>query len=274
MTGHSNGRVEQQPAALELVDVVKEYAGTPPVRALDGVSLRIEHGELAAIVGPSGSGKSTMLHVMGTLDLPSEGSVLIDGREVSRFGDRRLSAVRAQLIGFVFQQFFLIDGMSALDNVANGLLYSGLVPAKRRYRAAEALVAVGLEHRLNHLPNQMSGGERQRVAIARAIVHRPAIVLADEPTGNLDSRSSGAILDLIGELSESGSTILVITHDGEVAAAMPRQIAVRDGKVERDSGTPDRDGSPGRVDTGAVAGAGAGADAGAAADAHVNGGRR
>ncbi|MGI9615090.1 MAG: ABC transporter ATP-binding protein, partial [Acidimicrobiales bacterium] len=209
--------------------------GTPPVRALDGVSLRVEPGELAAIVGPSGSGKSTMLHVMGTLDLPSEGKVLIDGREVSSFGDRRLSAVRAQSIGFVFQQFFLIDGMSALDNVANGLLYSGVHPAERRCRSAEALISVGLGHRFGHQPNQLSGGERQRVAIARAIVNRPAIVLADEPTGNLDSRSSGAILDLIRELSAAGSTIVVITHDAEVAEALPRQIAVRDGKVEHDS---------------------------------------
>ena len=225
-------------AALELIDVVKEYPGTPPVRALDGVSLRVEHGELAAIVGPSGSGKSTMLHVMGTLDLPSEGKVLIDGREVSSFGDRRLSAVRAQLIGFVFQQFFLIDGMTALENVANGLLYSGVSVMERQYRAAQALFSVGLGQRLDHLPNQLSGGERQRVAFARAIVNRPAIVLADEPTGNLDTRSSAAILDLIGELSAAGSTIVVITHDTDVANAMPRQIAVRDGKVEHDSGSP------------------------------------
>ncbi len=225
-----------RPAALQLVDVVKEYPGAPPVRALDGVSLEVGHGELAAIVGPSGSGKSTMLHVMGTLDRPTSGSVLIDGREVSSFSDRRLSAVRAQLIGFVFQQFFLIDGMTALDNVANGLLYSGMHPRERRYRAAEALVAVGLANRVSHLPNQLSGGERQRVALARAIVHRPAIVLADEPTGNLDSRSSGAILDLVAELGEAGSTIVVITHDPDVAASMPRQIMVRDGRVEHDSG--------------------------------------
>ena len=225
-------------AALELVDVVKEYEGTPPVRALDGVTLRIEHGELAAVVGPSGSGKSTMLHVMGTLDRPSDGTVLIDGRQVSSFGDRRLSAVRSQLIGFVFQQFFLIDGTTALDNVANGLLYSGINPYERRYRAAEALVAVGLAHRLSHFPNQLSGGEQQRVAIARAIVNRPAIVLADEPTGNLDSRSSGAILDLIIELGEAGSTIVVITHDVDVAASMSRQISLHDGRVEHDSGTP------------------------------------
>jgi len=231
------------PAALELVDVAKVYPGTPPVRALDGVTLRIDHGELAAIIGPSGSGKSTMLHVMGTLDRPTSGQVLIDGREVSSFGDRRLSAVRSQLIGFVFQQFFLLEGMTALENVANGLLYTGTAPAHRRQQAAEALVSVGLEHRLNHVPNQLSGGERQRVAIARAIVHRPAIVLADEPTGNLDSRSSAAILELIDQLNDAGSTIVVITHDGDVARSLPRRIAVRDGRVEDDSRVPDQVGA-------------------------------
>ncbi len=220
--------------ALELTDAVKEYAGTPPVRALDGVSLTIEQGELAAIVGPSGSGKSTMLHVMGTLDRPTSGRVSIDGQEVSSLGDRKLSAVRSQLIGFVFQQFFLIDGMTALDNVANGLLYAGVPKRTRRYSAAEALVSVGLGHRLTHQPNQLSGGERQRVAIARAIVHKPAIVLADEPTGNLDSTSSEAILELIHQLHRAGSTIVVITHDVDVANALPRQIAVRDGRIEHD----------------------------------------
>ena len=149
MSGHD---IEAEAAALELIDVVKEYPGSPPVRALDEVSLRIDHGELTAIVGPSGSGKSTMLHVMGTLDRPTSGHVLVDGRDVSSFGDRRLSAARSQLIGFVFQQFFLIDGMTALENVANGLLYRGVSPAKRRFRAAEALLAVGLGHRLGHVP--------------------------------------------------------------------------------------------------------------------------
>ncbi len=227
-----------RPAALELRSIVKQYPGTPPVTALGGVDLRVEHGELAAIVGPSGSGKSTMLHVMGTLDRPTSGAVFIDGHDLSRMGDRRLSAVRSRLIGFVFQQFFLIDGLTALDNVANGLLYTGAAPDLRRQRAAEALVRVGLRHRLTHLPNQLSGGERQRVAIARAVVHRPAIVLADEPTGNLDSRSSSSIMELIHDLHHEGTTIVVITHDHEVANALPRQIAVRDGVIETDTGSP------------------------------------
>jgi len=225
-----------RPAALELSGIVKEYPGQPPVRALDGVDLKIEHGELAAIVGPSGSGKSTMLHVMGTLDQPSAGTVRIDGRDLSRFGDRRLSAVRSHLIGFVFQSFFLLDGVTALDNVATGLLYTGIDATTRRRRAAETLVRVGLGHRLLHLPNQLSGGERQRVAIARAIVHDPAIVLADEPTGNLDSRSSEAIMDLLHDLNRHGTTIVVITHDSEVASSLPRRITIRDGRIESDSG--------------------------------------
>ncbi len=221
--------------ALELVEVVKEYAGNPPVRALDDVSLRVSRGELVAIVGPSGSGKSTMLNVMGTLDLPTSGSVLIDGREVSKFSDRRLSAVRSHSIGFVFQSFFLLDGVSALDNVANGLLYSGVREHVRRARAAAALETVGLEQRLGHVPSQLSGGERQRVAIARAIVNEPSIILADEPTGNLDTASSETVMSLLRELNTSGSTIVVITHDGEVAASLPRQVAFRDGRIESDS---------------------------------------
>ncbi len=223
------------PAALALTDVVKEYAGTPPVRALDGVSLRIDSGELAAIVGPSGSGKSTMLHVMGTLDRPTEGAVHIGGHEVSALSDRRLSAVRSSLVGFVFQQFFLLDGESALDNVATGLLYSGQSARKRRAAAAEALERVGLGHRTGHRPNELSGGERQRVAIARALVARPTIVLADEPTGNLDSKTSESIQALLHELHHDGSTIIVVTHDNELADSLPRQVRFRDGRVEHDS---------------------------------------
>lgn len=179
-----------------------------------------------------------MLHVMGTLDRPTQGTVLINGRDLSKFSDRRLSAVRSHLIGFVFQSFFLLDGVSALDNVANGLLYTGCPGATRRRMAARALMRVGLQHRMAHLPNQLSGGEQQRVAIARAVVNEPAIVMADEPTGNLDSRSSGAIMDLIHQLHSQGTTVLVITHDTAVAQSLPRQITFRDGRIEHDSATP------------------------------------
>jgi putative ABC transport system ATP-binding protein len=218
--------------ALELIDVVKEYAGEPPVRALDSVSLEVQHGELTAIVGPSGSGKSTLLHIIGTLDRPSSGTVRVAGIDTSEMSDRQLSGVRSHLIGFVFQSFFLLEGMSALDNVANGLLYRGKAPAERRDAAAEALGRVGLGQRLTHTPGQMSGGERQRVAIARAIVNRPSIVLADEPTGNLDSRSGGAVMDLLRELHAEGRTILIITHDRELAASLPRRVSMRDGSIE------------------------------------------
>ncbi len=223
------------PAALEMVNVVKEYPGTPPVRALDGVNLTVQTGELTAIVGPSGSGKSTMLHVMGTLDRPSEGSVFIDGREVSSLSDRKLSAVRSALVGFVFQQFFLLDGATAVDNVATGLLYSGRPARQRRKAAAETLERVGLGHRLDHRPNELSGGERQRVAIARALVAQPALVLADEPTGNLDSKTSESIQELLHELHQEGSTIVVVTHDNELADSLPRQVRFRDGHIEYDS---------------------------------------
>ena len=210
-------------AALEMRNVVKEYPGFPPVRALDDVSVRIDHGELIAVVGPSGSGKSTLLNVMGTLDRPTRGVVSIDGHDTATLSDKQVAGVRARRIGFVFQQFFLLDGMSAIDNVANGLIYQGVGLKERRERSAETLKRVGLGHRLTHLPSHMSGGERQRVAVARALVHEPAFVLADEPTGNLDSKSTGAVMDLIAGLHEEGTTIAVITHDTKIATSLPRQ---------------------------------------------------
>ena len=223
-------------AVLELVGVRKSYPGG--VEALRGVSLTVQTGELVAIVGPSGSGKSTLLHVMGTLERPSDGVVRVAGHDTAAMRDRELAALRAHRIGFVFQQFFLLEGMSALDNVATGLLYTGAAAPERRAAAREALERVGLGHRLGHASAKLSGGERQRVAIARALLGSPAIVFADEPTGNLDSRTSEGILALLHELHGQGATILVITHEREIAAAFPRRIALRDGRVESDSGTP------------------------------------
>ena len=220
---------------LEVENVTKIYPSEPPVEALRGVSFSVDEGELVAIVGPSGSGKTTLLHLMGTLDRPSAGTVRVTGLDVAEMSDRELSALRAARIGFVFQQFFLAEHETALDNVADGLLYAGFALSERRDFASEALRQVGLVQRATARPTQLSGGERQRVAIARALVGHPAIVLADEPTGNLDSVNSQSILDLLDALHDQGATIILITHERGIAAQLPRQIEMLDGRIVADT---------------------------------------
>ncbi|MGW6532575.1 ABC transporter ATP-binding protein [Streptomyces venezuelae] len=220
-------------AVVELAGVTKEYPGG--VAALRGVDLTVDAGELLAIVGPSGSGKSTLLHIVGTLDRPTAGSVAIAGHDIATLTDRSLSALRARHIGFVFQAFHLVPGISARDNVAEGLLYSGLPRAERRRRAAYALERVGLADRMRHRPHELSGGQKQRVAIARAVVGEPDLLLADEPTGALDSESGEAVMALLHNLNAEGATIAVITHDTEIAERLPRQVRIRDGRVVADT---------------------------------------
>lgn len=222
---------------IELSAVTKEYSGTPPVRALDEVDLHVEAGEMLGVVGPSGSGKSTMLNLLGALDRPTAGTIALDGVRVDSLRDHELSALRGRRIGFVFQTFNLVEGLDARENVALALVYAGVRTTERRRRADAALERVGLAHRASHRPSRLSGGERQRVAIARAIVSEPALVLADEPTGNLDTQTGETIIATLEALHADGATIVLITHDRSIAARLPRRVTMRDGRIVDDTGT-------------------------------------
>lgn len=236
VTGNEAFTRRGDPPAVELRNVTKAYPG--PVVALDQVSLRISRGQALAIIGASGSGKSTLLHLMGTLDAPTAGEVLLDGHHTGHLGDRQLAALRSRHLGFVFQNFHLSDRLTAIENVASGLLYTGVPRRQRRPLAFDALDLVGLSRRAGHLPSQLSGGERQRVAIARAVAHRPLLLLADEPTGALDSATGRAVLDLLLDLHRAGTTVVVITHDLNVAARLPARVRVADGSIQHIEGLP------------------------------------